>query len=130
MPAFKPDIQVERRHAAGNGAERWLVSLVNPDGSVHTLKWNGIIASGADARSPARQRHCQRPAYVVDIDTVRWFNMQTGQPLGSAQVTGATRLNDLEVAADGTIYATQTGEKDPGELEGLQGDGERGSRPC
>lgn len=48
--------------------------------------------------------------YVVDIDTVRWFDGKTGQPLGSLPVAGATRLNDLEVAPDGTIYATQTGD--------------------
>jgi sugar lactone lactonase YvrE len=46
----------------------------------------------------------------VDIDTVRWFDMKTGQPLGNVVVPGVSRFNDLEVAADGTIYATQTGD--------------------
>jgi len=47
--------------------------------------------------------------YVVDIDTVHWFDMNTGAPKGHVQVPGVTRFNDLEVAPDGTMYATQTG---------------------
>ena len=49
--------------------------------------------------------------YVADIDTVRWFDMTTGHPKGSVKVEGATRFNDIEVAEDGTVYATQTGDK-------------------
>ncbi len=89
------------------------VSLVNPDGSVHTLKWIGVSRAGLTLNHPLGSDIANGRLYVVDIDTVRWFDIQTGQPLGSAQVTGATRLNDLEVAADGTIYATQTGDQSP-----------------
>src|SRR5271163_2559462 len=49
--------------------------------------------------------------YVADIDTVRWFDMATGQPRGSVTVEGATSFNGIEGADDGTIYATQTGDK-------------------
>ena len=40
---------------------------------------------------------------------VRWFNMQTGAPAGQVRVERSTGFNDIEVATDGTIYATQTG---------------------
>jgi streptogramin lyase len=36
--------------------------------------------------------------------------MRTGAPAGEVRVEGAPWLNDLEVADDGTIYATQTGD--------------------
>jgi sugar lactone lactonase YvrE len=50
--------------------------------------------------------------YVADIDTIRWFDMSSGEPRGAVPVDGATSFNDIEVAEDGTIYATQTGTMD------------------
>ncbi|MEW6321481.1 MAG: SMP-30/gluconolactonase/LRE family protein [Acidobacteriota bacterium] len=89
------------------------VSLVNPDGTAHTLKWIGVNRNGLTLNHPLGSDIARGFLYVVDIDTVRWFDMKTGEPRGSLTVTGATRLNDLEVADDGTIYATQTGTLDP-----------------
>jgi sugar lactone lactonase YvrE len=86
------------------------VSLVNPDGTVHTLKWIGASRAGLTLNHPLGSDIANGRLYVADGDTVRWFDMKTGQPMGSLQVPGATRMNDLEVAADGTIYATQTGD--------------------
>jgi hypothetical protein len=86
------------------------VTLVNPDGTTHTLKWIGINRNGLTLNHPLGSDIINNTLYVADIDTVRWFDMATGEPRGSVQVPGATRLNDLEVTADGTIYATQTGD--------------------
>ena len=83
--------------------------FVNPDGSVHTLKWIGATRAGLTLNHPLGSDIAGGMLYVVDIDTVRWFDMKTGEPKGSVQVPGVIRFNDLEVAADGTIYATQTG---------------------
>jgi hypothetical protein len=85
------------------------VSLVNPDGSVHTPKWIGVNRNGLTLNHPLGSDIANGLLYVVDIDTVRWFDMKTGEPKGNVQVPGVIRFNDLEVAADGTIYATQTG---------------------
>jgi WD40 repeat protein len=85
------------------------VSLVNPDGSAHTLKWIGVNRNGLTLNHPLGSDIANGMLYVVDIDTVRWFDMKTGEPKGNVKVEGASRFNDLEVAADGTIYATQTG---------------------
>jgi SMP-30/Gluconolactonase/LRE-like region len=85
------------------------VSLVNPDGSAHTLKWIGASRAGLTLNHPLGSDIANGLLYVVDIDTVRWFDMKTGEPKGQVQVPGVIRFNDLEVAADGTIYATQTG---------------------
>lgn len=85
------------------------VSLINPDGTAHTLKWIGVNRNGLTLNHPLGSDIANGMLYVVDIDTVRWFDMKTGEPKGQVQVPGVIRFNDLEVAADGTIYATQTG---------------------
>jgi sugar lactone lactonase YvrE len=49
--------------------------------------------------------------YVADIDTVRKFDAKTGEPKGEIAIKGATFLNDIAAAADGTIYVTDSGMK-------------------
>jgi hypothetical protein len=108
------------------------ISFFNHDGSVHTSRWIGI--------QPPEQRASLTPKlvlnepsgsdinggmlYVSDRDggtsptdptvaVIRRFNMQNGQPAGEFRVDRSTGFNDIEVADDGTIYATQTGAMDP-----------------
>ena len=105
------------------------VSLINHDGSVHTARWIGV-------QNPGDQRTNSQPPLVLNeplgsdieggilymadrdggttpqdpaVSVVRKFDMKTGAPAGEIKVGGSTGFNDLEVAADGTIYATQTG---------------------
>jgi sugar lactone lactonase YvrE len=40
---------------------------------------------------------------------IRKFDMKTGMPAGEIKTEKSTGFNDIEVADDGTIYATQTG---------------------
>lgn len=89
------------------------VTLLNPDGSVHTLKWIGFNRNGLTLNHPFGSDIVKGTLYVADLDTIRWFDMKTGQPKGSAKVEGITQfINDIEVANDGTIYGTQTGTQD------------------
>ncbi len=89
------------------------VSLINPDGSVHTLKWIGVNRNGLTLNHPLGSDIINDLLYLADIDVVRWFDMNTGAPKGSVTVKGMSgNINDIEVAADGTIYATQTGGDD------------------
>jgi hypothetical protein len=108
------------------------ISFFNHDGSVHTSRWIGI--------QPPEQRATLNPKlvlnepsgsdinggmlYVSDRDggtspndplvaVIRRFNMQNGLPAGEFRVERSTGFNDIEVADDGTIYATQTGALDP-----------------
>ena len=105
------------------------VSFLNHDGSVHTARWIGV-------QNPGDQRNNLTPPlllnepygsdiangilYLADRDggttatepsvaVVRKFNLQTGAPAGEVRVEKSPWLNDIEVADDGTIYATQTG---------------------
>jgi len=90
------------------------VSLINPDGSAHTLKWIGVNRNGLTLNHPLGSDIMNDMLYLADIDVVRWFDMNTGAPKGNVTVKGMTGfINDVEVAADGTIYATQTGGDDP-----------------
>ena len=105
------------------------VSLVSSDGSVHTARWIGV-QNPADRAALTPPLVLNEPygsdiagglLYVADRDggtsagepsvaVVRRFDMRTGAPAGETRVEGAPWLNDLEVAGDGTIYATQTGD--------------------
>jgi sugar lactone lactonase YvrE len=105
------------------------VSFINHDGSVHTARWIGVQNPGADRASLNPPLVLNEPAgsdinngmlYVADRDggtsptdpsvaVVRKFNMRTGAPAGEVRVDRSTGFNDIEVADDGTIYATQTG---------------------
>ncbi len=105
------------------------ISFINSDGSVHTARWVGIQNPG-DQRSnmttplilnePLGSDIANGVLYLADRDggtnpndpvvsVVRKFNMQTGAPAGEIRVEKSNGFNDLEVADDGTIYATQTG---------------------
>lgn len=89
------------------------VTLINPDGSVHTLKWIGVNRDGLTLNHPLGSEIAAGRLYIADIDTLRWFDMKTGAPIGSVTVPGALFLNDIAVAPDGTVYATQTGTNEP-----------------
>ena len=102
--------------SVGNRGEEFendgYVSLINPDGTVHTLKWIGVTRDGLDLDDPLGSDIVNGRFYVVDRNVVRWFDLGTGEPLGSAEVGGATSFNDIEVAEDGTAYMSQTGATD------------------
>ena len=105
------------------------ISFINHDGSVHTARWVGI-------QNPGDQRSTMKPALVLNeplgsdiangvlyladrdggtsptdpaVSVIRKFNMKTGMPAGEVKIEKSTGFNDIEVADDGTIYATQTG---------------------
>jgi hypothetical protein len=114
------------------------IAFVNHDGSVHTPRWIGIQNAGAERDSMTPPLVLNEPfgsflhkgvLYLVDRDggtpdatkpgenapsvaVVRTFDMATGRPLKSVTVPGSPWLNDIAVAADGTVYATNTGAAD------------------
>jgi len=105
------------------------ITLLNDDGSVHTSRWIGVQNAG-EARSlltpplvlnePYGSDIANGLLYLADRDggttptepsvaVIRKFNLQTGAPAGEIRVERSPWLNDIAVAADGTIYATNTG---------------------
>jgi hypothetical protein len=105
------------------------ISFINHDGSVHTARWVGI-------QNPGEPRSSIKPALVLNeplgsdvangvlyladrdggtspndpaVSVIRSFDLKTGMPEHDIRVDKSTGFNDIEVADDGTIYATQTG---------------------
>jgi hypothetical protein len=104
------------------------VSFINHDGSVHTARWIGVQSPADRVRSkpalvlnePYGSDIAQGMLYVADRDggtsatdasiaVIRRFDMKTGAPVGEVRIQGVDWLNDIEVADDGTVYATRTG---------------------
>ena len=106
------------------------VSLLNHDGSVHTARWIGVqapaergnLAPPLVLNEPFGSDIASGLLYLADRDggttatepsvaVIRRFNLQTGAPAGEIRVERSAWFNDIEVAEDGTVYATQTGDR-------------------
>jgi hypothetical protein len=104
------------------------VSLINHDGSVHTARWIGIqtpaeraaLATPYVLNEPYGSDIANGVLYLADRDggtgpndpsvaVIRKFDMKSGKPAGEVKVEKSPWFNDIEVAEDGTIYATVTG---------------------
>lgn len=106
----------------GDAAENdGYVSLINPDGSVHTAKWIGATRDGLELYDPLGSAISNGVLYAVDGATVRSFDLATGRPRRPIVVPVATRMNGIAVAADGTIYASNT--RDPARIVKVTPDG-------
>ena len=84
------------------------VSLINPDGSVHTSKWIGATRDGLELNNPLGSTMRNGVLYTVDAGFLRSFDLKTGKPLRSIEVPGSTFLNGIGVAEDGTAYISNT----------------------
>jgi hypothetical protein len=89
----------------GNG----FISRLAPDGSLLELKWIDGTAEGITLHAPKGMGLKGDTLLVTDIDAVRLFDRNSGAPIDSWTVTGATFLNDLAVGPDGTVYVTDFG---------------------
>jgi len=96
------------------------VSLVNPDGTVNTLKWiQGSDRTGVTLNDPRGSDINNGMLYLADIDTVRMFDIKTGEPRGEVKIDGAVFLNDLHVTDDGIVYVTDSGSNDKPEASAI-----------
>ena len=105
------------------------VSLINSDGSVHTPKWIGVQNFGQRSNlspslvlnDPLGSEIADGVLYFADRDggtsrndpstaVIRRFDLETGIPLEDIPIEESPWINDIAVAADGTIYTTQTGD--------------------
>jgi sugar lactone lactonase YvrE len=84
------------------------VSLINPDGSVHTSKWIGASRDGLELSNPLGSAIRNGILYTVDVGYLRLFDLETGRPLKSIEVPGSTFLNGIGVTEDGTAYISNT----------------------
>lgn len=109
---FDPERNLILAMNAGIGEELQendgFVSLINPDGSVHTTKWIGVTRDGLTLGQPLGSAIRNGLLYTVDSGFVRTFDLASGEPRDSIEIPGATFLNDIAVAEDGTVYASNS----------------------
>lgn len=98
------------------------VSLINPDGSVHTSKWIGATREGLTLNHPLGSAISNGILYTVDGVVLRSFNLETGAPLNAFEVEEATFLNGIGITADGTAYISNT--TNPGRVFKVTAEGE------
>ena len=89
----------------GNG----FISRIKPDGTVDELRFIEGGKQRVELNAPKGMAIAGDELYVADIDEVRVFDRRTGAPRRSIAVKGATFLNDVAVAADGSVYVTDSG---------------------
>jgi len=89
----------------GNG----FISRLSPMGEVLDLKWIDGEAEGVVLNAPKGMAIVGDVLYVTDIEVVRMFDRETGEPRGEITVEGATFLNDLAPASDGGVFLTDMG---------------------
>jgi sugar lactone lactonase YvrE len=96
------------------------ISLMNHDGSVHTSRWIGVNRNGLILNQPSGSQVWNGHLYVSDRDggtsesdpsvsVIRWFDMETGAPVGERRTDASTGFNDIALGPDGTVYGTETG---------------------
>jgi hypothetical protein len=90
--------------ADGNG----FISRVSPEGFVE-LKWIDGATPGVTLHAPKGLATAGDFLFVTDLNTLRWFNRSTGEPVGQLEVAGATFLNDVVAHQDGSIYFSDSG---------------------
>jgi sugar lactone lactonase YvrE len=88
----------------GNG----FISRVSPQGEVIALKWIDGEADGVTLNGPKGMALAGDTLYVADIDVVRLFNRDTGEPQGQVEIAKAQFLNDVTADEDGKIYVTDS----------------------
>jgi sugar lactone lactonase YvrE len=89
----------------GNG----FISRISPEGEVIALKWIDGAAEGVTLDAPKGMALAGERLFVADIDVVRVFDRESGTLLDEIPVEGATFLNDIAAAEDGTVYVTDSG---------------------
>jgi hypothetical protein len=94
--------------------EDGFVSLIHPDGRVHTPKWIGATRDGLTLNQPLGSAIKNGLLYTVDSGFIRTFDLVSGAPRDSIPVPGATFLNGIAVANDGTVYASNS--RDPEQI--------------
>ncbi len=88
----------------GNG----YIARVHPDGSMDRY-WIAGGKNGVMLHAPKGMALAGDVLWVADIDVLRRFDRRTGAPLGEVAIAGATFLNDVSAAPDGTIFCSDSG---------------------
>lgn len=75
----------------------------------HVEEWIRGGVAGVTLHAPKGMALVGDELWVADIDVVRVFDRTTGQARRTVPIPGASFLNDVAAASDGTVYVTDTG---------------------
>lgn len=87
------------------------ISKISPEGKVLELKWIDGASADVELNAPKGLGVSNGKLYVTDIDVIRVFDLASGKPEKPIKVSGASFLNDVAVAPDGTVFVSDTGLK-------------------
>lgn len=85
------------------------ISQVSPEGEVVELKWINGEDEDVELNAPKGMGFSGDELYVADIDVVRVFDRESGEPVRNIEVEGATFLNGIAVGGDDTVYVSDSG---------------------
>ena len=109
---FDPEKNLILSMNRGNdaGSDDGYVSLINPDGSVHTSKWIGATRDGLELRDPIGSAISNGVLYTADNGSrhVRSFNLETGEPMNAIAIPGSGFINGIAANLAGTAYLSDT----------------------
>jgi hypothetical protein len=86
------------------------ISILSAAGDTIALKWIDGASKDVNLSAPKGMALVGPFLYVADISTIRRFDRRSGAPQGETPIPGARSLDDLESAADGTLYFTDSGD--------------------
>ncbi|HUG28659.1 MAG TPA: hypothetical protein VMK53_10230 [Gemmatimonadales bacterium] len=85
------------------------ISVVSGDGEVLSLKHVDAATTGVAFHAPKGLTVVDSILYVTDIHTIWQFNRDTGAPLGSTRIPGATALHAIVGHPNLAVYFTDAG---------------------
>ncbi|HUG28182.1 MAG TPA: hypothetical protein VMK53_07780 [Gemmatimonadales bacterium] len=102
---FVSSINGEALAEDGNG----FISVVSGEGEVFSLKQVDAAATGVALHAPKGLVVVDSILYVTDIHTIWRFNRDSGAPLGSTRIAGATSLHAIVAHPNSAVYFTDAG---------------------
>jgi sugar lactone lactonase YvrE len=88
------------------------ITVLGTDGTVATEKWIEGGKNKVTLNAPKGSAIDSGVLYVADIDTVRMFDLKTGEAKGNIKIAGSSFLNDIAVnPMDNKIYVSDSGLK-------------------
>jgi hypothetical protein len=85
------------------------IARMAPDGRLLAAAWIEGGRNGVELHAPKGLCLVDEVLWVADIDVLRRFDRNTGAPLPGVPIPGASFLNDVSAAPDGTVYCTDSG---------------------
>lgn len=102
---FVSNINGQPLEADDNG----YISKINAADRSVEARWIDGANENVELHAPKGMAIVGTELWVTDINQIRKFDKTTGQFIAATPIEGATFLNDLSAAADGSVYVSDSG---------------------